>query len=61
VAKRDISAKEFLTVEIARGLRISLTSTMNLCRYLVKKFEFQYVLTGKLHQDNLEVISIYLK
>lgn len=56
VVERNITAEEFLTVETSRGLRISLQSTMDLCRYLIDKFDFKYLLTGKLNQDNLEVI-----
>ncbi|KMQ84713.1 hypothetical protein RF55_17264 [Lasius niger] len=58
VKERDITAEEFLTVETSRGLRISLQSTMDICRYLIDKFGFKYLLTGKLNQDNLEVICI---
>lgn len=61
MGKRDISAEEFLTIETSRGLRISLKSTMDLCRYLIERFVFQYLLTGKINQDNLEVIATYLK
>ena len=60
VKERDITAEEFLTVETARGLRISLQSTMDICRYLIDKFGFKYLLTGKLNQDNLEVIFVFV-
>ncbi|XP_036146648.1 uncharacterized protein LOC118646884 [Monomorium pharaonis] len=54
VSKTDITAEEFLTVETSKGLRISLRSTMDLCKYLIDKFNFKYLLTGKVNQDNLE-------
>lgn len=41
VQKGDITLDEFLTQETAQGLRISLQSTMELCRYLIQKFQFQ--------------------
>ncbi|XP_033211785.1 uncharacterized protein LOC117169483 isoform X2 [Belonocnema kinseyi] len=51
-----IHADEFLTKETAHGLRLTLTSTMDLCHYLIDKYDFKYLLTGKVNQDNLEVI-----
>lgn len=59
--KGDISPDEFLTPETARGLRMSLISTMDMCGYLIgKKFKFEYLLTGKVNQDNLEVFKNYI-
>jgi len=57
VRKGEITEDEFLTRETAQGLRVSLQSTMELCRYLISNFGFLYLLTGKLNQDNLEVID----
>lgn len=53
--KGDIKADEFLTRETAEGLRVTITSTMDMCRYIVEKFGFHYLLTGKVNHDNLEV------
>lgn len=53
--KGEITADEFLTTETSRALRISLHSTIDMCRYLIENFNFQYLLTGKVNQDNLEV------
>lgn len=53
--KGEIAADEYLTSETSKGLRISLTSTMEMCCYLVDKFDFKYLLSGKVNQDNLEV------
>lgn len=56
-AKRrgEILPDEFLTPETSEGLRLSLMSTMGLCRYLISRHQFQYLLTGRVNQDNLEV------
>lgn len=51
----EINEHEFLTQETARGLRLSLQSTMDLCQYLETRYGFKYLLTGKVNQDNLEV------
>lgn len=56
----DITANEYLTPETSRGFRLTLQSSINMCRYLIEKFNFQYFLTGKVNQDNLEVFLIYI-
>lgn len=56
VHKGDIKADEFLTTDTATGLKMSLQSTMDLCHYLIEKFDFKYLLTGKVNQDILEVL-----
>ncbi|XP_046746176.1 uncharacterized protein LOC124411225 isoform X2 [Diprion similis] len=43
----EITADEFLNTETAHGLRISLTSTIELCKYLTEKLEFECNLTGE--------------
>lgn len=53
--RNEISANEFLTPETSENLRLSLMSTIGLCRYLIERYQFQYLLTGKVNQDNLEV------
>lgn len=53
-----IAQEEFLTRETAHGLRVTLRSTLDLCKYLIDKYNFKYLLTGKVNQDNLEVIHI---
>ncbi|XP_011875542.1 PREDICTED: uncharacterized protein LOC105566272 [Vollenhovia emeryi] len=52
--KGDITCDEFLTQETAQGLRITIQSTIELCRYFIEKFQFENLLTGKVNQDNLE-------
>ncbi|XP_024893271.1 uncharacterized protein LOC112468370 [Temnothorax curvispinosus] len=52
--KKEIKPNEFLTTTTSRGLRITLQSTLHMCRYLIEKFNFDYLLTGKVNQDNLE-------
>lgn len=54
VQKNEITSDEYLTKETANSLRITLHSTMDMCRYLIEKFDFKYLLTGKVNQDNLE-------
>ncbi|XP_043283154.1 uncharacterized protein [Venturia canescens] len=49
-----LSSDEFLTQDTSTGLRLSLTSTMDMCVYLINKFDFKYLLTGKVNQDDLE-------
>lgn len=56
--KGDITPDGFLTIETAEGFRLSLVSTMDLCQYLTEKYGFEYLLTGKVNQDNLEVLRI---
>lgn len=55
VKNKQISDKLFLTRQTAEGLRVTLLSTINLTSYLVDKYHCQYVLTGRLNQDALEV------
>lgn len=45
----------FLTHQTAEGLRVTLQSTMDIVCYLTEKYQFPYVLTGRLNQDPLEV------
>jgi len=50
-----ITSDEFLTRETSEGLRVTITSTIQICEYLINNFGFEYILTGKINQDNLEV------
>ena len=50
-----ISEDRFLTRETASDLRITILSTLEMCTYLISKYEFKYLLTGHVNQDNLEV------
>lgn len=50
-----IDRSQFLSSNTAKGLRATINSAMDLCRYLHEKFSFAYILTGKLNQDPLEV------
>ena len=52
----DIQENEFLTSVTACGLRLSINSTMDLCKYMNDKYGFKYLLTGKVNQENLEVV-----
>ena len=52
-----IKESEFLTRSTSEGLRITLTSTIQLVEYLLNECAFSYVLTAKFNQDSLEVIT----
>lgn len=54
IAER-ITPSEFLTLQTSQGLRVTLQSTIDLSTYLLEKCDFNYVLTGKMCQDPLEV------
>lgn len=57
VVDKLIKTDHFLTSNTAEGLRITLTSSMQICCYLKEKYDINYVLTGKINQDSLEVIK----
>ena len=50
-----ITPDEFLTDDTARGLRMTLRSTLDLSKYLLEDLKFDVVFTGKINQDPLEV------
>lgn len=52
-----IGPEEFLTNQTAQGLRVTISSTIDLSTYLLKSCGYDYVLTGKMSQDPLEVIN----
>jgi len=49
-----IQKSEFLTESTSTGLRVTVKSTLDICSYLTK-WNFKYLLTGKINQDKLEV------
>lgn len=51
----NIKQEEFLTNQTAEGLRVTLISTIDLSKYLLEKCGYDYVLSGKMCQDPLEV------
>lgn len=51
-----IDPEDFLTNSTAQGLRVTISSTIDLSSYLLKSCGY-YVLTGRMSQDPLEVIS----
>lgn len=55
-----IKENEFLTKPTSEGLRITLTSSIQLIEYLLGECGFSYVLTAKFNQDSLEVIKLFL-
>lgn len=50
-----IKKEQFLTSNTAEGLRVTLQSMMDLIVYMNSKFNFDYILTGRVNQDSLEV------
>lgn len=50
-----INSDDFLTISTAQGLRVTLQSTIDLSKHLLENCGFNYVLTGKMCQDPLEV------
>ncbi|KAF0761696.1 Uncharacterized protein FWK35_00004117, partial [Aphis craccivora] len=46
---------EFLSDSTACGLRITIQSTLELFSYLKSCWDFKYLLTGKINQDNIEM------
>lgn len=46
---------DFLTESTIQGLRVTIQSTIDLSNYLINNCGFEYVLTGKMCQDPLEV------
>ena len=50
-----LTKNNFLTDNTAEGLRVTLRSTIDLTHYLITEHDCEYVLTGKINQDPLEV------
>lgn len=57
---RDITCIPFASRETLLGLIITVSSTLEIVKYLVEELGYEYVLTSKLNQDCLEVVLIYL-
>lgn len=49
-----IDRNEFLTPETSEGLRMTLSSTLDLAVYLLKDLKLEYVMSGRINQDALE-------
>lgn len=54
VIKKEIKSVEFLTDVTAEGLRVTINSAIDLSILLLYKYNFDYVLTGRMNQDPLE-------
>jgi hypothetical protein len=54
-SEKLLSPDYFLSNSTAEGLRVTLTSSMQICYYLKEKYSMHYILTGKINQDSLEV------
>lgn len=55
VRKGLIKKDHFLTPDASEGLRMTLNSTLDLLQYLLENLRIEYVLTGRINQDCLEV------
>lgn len=55
VLDKKIKPNHFLTKNTADGLRVTITSTLQICDYLQKHYNMAYILTGKINQDRVEV------
>ncbi|KYN07140.1 hypothetical protein ALC62_01895 [Cyphomyrmex costatus] len=44
----------FITEQTCYGLKISLKATLEICSFLIYKCGFEYLMTSRLNQDNLE-------
>lgn len=51
----NIKPDEFLSNTTAQGLRVTIQSIIDLSKHLLENCKFDYVLTGKICQDPLEV------
>ncbi|KAL5239019.1 hypothetical protein ACI65C_006429 [Semiaphis heraclei] len=49
----EVQQDQFLSDNTAEGLRVTLNSTIEIIKYLIEEFNFSYILTGKVTQDNL--------
>lgn len=58
--EKKIGKEHFLTSSTAEGFRVTITSTLELCDYLLEMRKFNYVLTNKINQDPLEVPAYML-
>ncbi|KAH7987117.1 hypothetical protein HPB51_026550 [Rhipicephalus microplus] len=59
--ERHADKKKFLSESSAEGLRVTLTSTLELVRCLREKVGFRYLLTSRLSQDKVENLSGMVK
>lgn len=50
-----ITNEEFLTKTTVEGIRVSISSTIDLTQYLLNECEFKYVLSNKMNQVRIEV------
>ena len=59
-AKNEKNKYEFITDSTCYGWKISLQAAFEICKFLVDECEFQYLMTARLNQDNLEVSDCYI-
>lgn len=49
----------FMSDSTCYGLKVSLTATLEICKYLIDECGFKYLMTARLNQDALEVLSLH--
>lgn len=54
--KTTLNPGHYLTPSTSEGLRVTLWSMIDLSKILREVYKFQYVLTGRINQDPLEVM-----
>lgn len=55
VLEGKLSKDDYLTSSTSQGLRVTISSAIDLSKLLLEKFNFKEVLTGHINQDPLEV------
>jgi hypothetical protein len=55
-----IPGQKHLSDSTRKGLRVTITATLNLLDYLVSQHNFKYLMTDRLNQDALEVKGQYI-
>ncbi|KAL0108662.1 hypothetical protein PUN28_015258 [Cardiocondyla obscurior] len=53
----EANGYHFISNSSFYGLKITIKSTLELCSFLVEKCNYKYIMTARLNQDSLEVIS----
>jgi len=54
VKNKLLSEDEYLTKNTSDGLRVTIKSTLELSKYLLKDCGYSYVLSSTMNQDRLE-------
>lgn len=49
---------DFITDSTCYGLKVSLKAALEICEFLIGECDFEFLMTARLNQDNLEVKSL---